>query len=199
MQSQKKAGVVAQLVEQRTENPCVTGSIPVDATNKTEKHARNCVLFLYQSTKLKDMSLEEKINADIKTAMLNKDRGTLESLRAIKSAILLEKTSKTGGELDEAAMLQRLIKQRREAADIYKQQNRDDLYAAEMEQAAVIERYMPEQMSAEEVENALRAIIAQTGATSMKDMGKVMGMATKQFAGKADNKTVSEMVKKMLS
>jgi len=157
------------------------------------------VLFLYQSTKLKDMSLEEKINADIKTAMLNKDRGTLESLRAIKSAILLEKTSKTGGELDEAAMLQRLIKQRREAADIYKQQNRDDLYAAEMEQAAVIERYMPEQMSAEEVENALRAIIAQTGATSMKDMGKVMGMATKQFAGKADNKTVSEMVKKMLS
>ena len=202
MQSQKKAGVVAQLVEQRTENPCVTGSIPVDATNKTEKHARNCVLFLYQSTKLKDMSLEEKINADIKTAMLNKDRGTLESLRAIKSAILLEKTSKTGGELDEAAetaMLQRLIKQRREAADIYKQQNRDDLYAAEMEQAAVIERYMPEQMSAEEVETALRAIIAQTGASSMKDMGKVMGMATKQFAGKADNKTVSEMVKKMLS
>ncbi|MBR5028894.1 MAG: GatB/YqeY domain-containing protein, partial [Bacteroidales bacterium] len=137
-----------------------------------------------------------------KTAMLNKDRGTLESLRAIKSAILLEKTSKAGGELDEAAetaMLQRLIKQRREAADIYKQQNRDDLYAAEMEQAAVIERYMPEQMSAEEVENALREIIAQTGATSMKDMGKVMGMATKQFAGKADNKTVSEMVKKMLS
>ena len=96
-------------------------------------------------------------------------------------------------------MLQRLIKQRREAADIYKQQNRDDLYAAEMEQAAVIERYMPEQMSAEEIETALRAIIAQTGASSMKDMGKVMGMATKQFAGKADNKTVSEMVKKMLS
>ena len=98
------------------------------------------------------MSLEEKINADIKTAMLNKDRGTLESLRAIKSAILLEKTSKAGGELNEAAetaMLQRLIKQRREAADIYKQQNRDDLYAAEMEQAAVIERYLPEQMSAE--------------------------------------------------
>ncbi len=169
---------------------------------KTEKHARNCVLFLYKPTKLKVMSLEEKINADIKTAMLNKDRGTLESLRAIKSAILLEKTSKAGGELNEAAetaMLQRLIKQRREAADIYKQQNRDDLYAAEMEQAAVIERYLPEQMSAEEVEKALREIIAQTGASSMKDMGKVMGMATKQFAGKADNKTVSEMVKKMLS
>ena len=148
------------------------------------------------------MSLEEKINADIKTAMLNKDRGTLESLRAIKSAILLEKTSKAGGELNEAAetaMLQRLIKQRREAADIYKQQNRDDLFAAEMEQAAVIERYLPEQMSAEEVEKALREIIAQTGASSMKDMGKVMGMATKQFAGKADNKTVSEMVKKLLS
>ena len=96
-------------------------------------------------------------------------------------------------------MLQRLITQRREAADIYKQQNRDDLYSAEMEQAAVIERYLPEQMPAEEVEKALREIIAQTGASSMKDMGKVMGMATKQFAGKADNKTVSEMVKKLLS
>ena len=149
-----------------------------------------------------EMSLEEKINADIKAAMLNKDREALESLRAIKSAILLEKTSKTGAELNEAtetALLQRLIKQRREAADIYKQQNRDDLYSAEMQQVAVIERYMPEQMSAEEVEKALKQIIAQTGATSMKDMGRVMGMATKQFAGKADNKTVSEMVKKMLS
>ena len=148
------------------------------------------------------MSLEEKINADIKAAMLEKDREALESLRAIKSAILLEKTSKTGAELNEAtetSLLQRLIKQRREAADIYKQQNRDDLYDAEMKQVSVIERYMPEQMSAEDVEKALKQIIAQTGATSMKDMGRVMGMATKQFAGKADNKTVSEMVKKMLS
>lgn len=148
------------------------------------------------------MSLEEKINADIKTAMLSKDRATLESLRAIKSAILLEKTSKAGGELTEAsetAMLQRLIKQRREAADIYQSQNRDDLRDAELQQVAVIERYLPEQLSAEEVEKALRQIIEQTGATGMKDMGQVMGMATKQFAGKADNKTVSEMVKKMLS
>lgn len=148
------------------------------------------------------MSLEEKINADIKTAMLSKDRATLESLRAIKSAILLEKTSKAGGELTEAAetaMLQRLIKQRREAADIYQSQNRDDLRDAELQQVAVIERYLPEQLSGEEVEKALRQIIEQTGATGMKDMGQVMGMATKQFAGKADNKTVSEMVKKMLS
>ncbi len=148
------------------------------------------------------MSLEEKINADIKTAMLSKDRATLESLRAIKSAILLEKTSKAGGELTEAsetAMLQRLIKQRREAADIYQCQNRDDLRDAELQQVAVIERYLPEQLSAEEVEKALRQIIEQTGANGMKDMGQVMGMATKQFAGKADNKTVSEMVKKMLS
>ncbi len=149
-----------------------------------------------------EMSLEEKINADIKTAMLSKDRATLESLRAIKSAILLEKTSKAGGELNEAAetaMLQRLIKQRREAADIYQSQNRDDLRDAELQQVAVIERYLPEQLPAEEVEKALRQIIEQTGATGMKDMGRVMGMATKQFAGKADNKTVSEMVKKMLS
>ena len=169
---------------------------------KTESiQAIVCFFCINKPKQSKAMSLEEKINADIKTAMLNKDRGTLESLRAIKSAILLEKTSKAGGELNEAAetaMLQRLIKQRREAADIYKQ-NRDDLYAAEMEQAAVIERYLPEQMPAEEVEKALREIIAQTGASSMKDMGKVMGMATKQFAGKADNKTVSEMVKKLLS
>ena len=203
MQTQKKAGVVAQLVEQRTENPCVTGSIPVDATKEPPKaYKQLCAFFVQIPKQSQEMSLEEKINADIKAAMLNKDREALESLRAIKSAILLEKTSKTGAELNEAtetALLQRLIKQRREAADIYKQQNRDDLYSAEMQQVAVIERYMPEQMSAEEVEKALKQIIAQTGATSMKDMGRVMGMATKQFAGKADNKTVSEMVKKMLS
>lgn len=148
------------------------------------------------------MSLEEKINAGIKAAMLAKDHVTLDSLRAIKSAILIEKTSKSGGELNEAtemALLQRLVKQRREAADIFKSQNRTDLYDAEMAQAAVIEQFLPAQMSPAEVEAALREIIAQTGASSMKDMGKVMGMAAKQLAGKADNKAVSEMVKKLLS
>ena len=148
------------------------------------------------------MSLEEKINAGIKAAMLAKDHVTLESLRAIKSAILLEKTSKSGAEINEAAemaLLQRLVKQRREAADIFKSQNRTDLYDAEMAQAAVIEQFLPAQMSPAEIETALRDIIAQTGASSMKDMGKVMGMAAKQLAGKADNKAVSEMVKKLLS
>ena len=170
---------------------------------KKPESIQEIVCFFCANTKANpEMSLEEKINADIKTAMLSKDRATLESLRAIKSAILLEKTSKAGGELTEAAetaMLQRLIKQRREAADIYQSQNRDDLRDAELQQVAVIERYLPEQLSGEEVEKALRQIIEQTGATGMKDMGQVMGMATKQFAGKADNKTVSEMVKKMLS
>lgn len=150
------------------------------------------------------MGLESKIGADMKTAMLSKDRETLEALRAIKSAILLEKTSKTAtdGELGEAAeisMLQRLIKQRREAAEIYKSQNRQDLYDAEMFQVSVIEKYLPAQLSAEEVENALKEIIAQVGATSPRDMGKVMGVASKQFAGKTDNKTVSEIVKRLLA
>ena len=150
------------------------------------------------------MSLETKIAIDLKTAMLNKDRETLEALRAIKSAILLEKTSKTAtdGELTEAteiSMLQRLIKQRKEAAEIYKSQNRQDLYDAEMFQVSVIEKYLPAQLSAEEVEKALKDIIAQVGATSPRDMGKVMGVASKQFAGKADNKTVSEIVKRLLA
>ena len=150
------------------------------------------------------MSLETKIATDLKTAMLNKDRETLEALRAIKSAILLEKTSKTAtdGELTEAteiSMLQRLIKQRKEAAEIYKSQNRQDLYDAEMFQVSVIEKYLPAQLSAEEVEKALKDIIAQVGATSPRDMGKVMGVASKQFAGKADNKTVSEIVKRLLA
>lgn len=150
------------------------------------------------------MDLESKIAADMKAAMLNKDRETLEALRAIKSAILLEKTSKTatGGELDEAAgipMLQKLIKQRKEASEIYKSQNRQDLYNAEMFQVSVIEKYLPAQLSVEEVEKSLKDIIAQVGATSPRDMGKVMGVASRQFAGKADNKTVSEIVKRLLA
>lgn len=150
------------------------------------------------------MDLESKIAADMKAAMLNKDRETLEALRAIKSAILLEKTSKTatGGELDEAtgiSMLQKLIKQRKEASEIYKSQNRQDLYNAEMFQVSVIEKYLPAQLSVEEVEKSLKDIIAQVGATSPRDMGKVMGVASRQFAGKADNKTVSEIVKRLLA
>ena len=150
------------------------------------------------------MSLETQINGDIKTAMLQKDKPALEALRAIKSAILLEKTSKnaTDGELNEAAeiaLLQKLVKQRKEAAEIYKGQDRADLYEAEMFQAGIIEKYLPKQLSREEIEVEVKNIIAQVGATTAKDMGKVMGAATKHFAGRADNKIVSEIVKSLLA
>ena len=149
------------------------------------------------------MSLEVQINNDIKQAMLNKEKDVLESLRAIKSAILLLKTSKEAvdgqvPESAEVATLQKLVKQRREAAEIYTQQNRQDLADAEIFQANIIERYLPKQLSREEIESAVKSIIEQVGAASPKDMGKVMGVASKQFAGKADNKVVSEIVKAFL-
>ena len=150
------------------------------------------------------MSLEQTINNDIKQAMLNKDKDVLESLRAIKSALLLLKTSKdaVNGEIPpavESAALQKMVKQRRETAELYQQQNRQDLAEAELFQASVIERYLPKQLGRDEIETAIRDIIAQTGAASMRDMGKVMGAAAKQLAGKADNRLVSEMVKQILS
>ena len=150
------------------------------------------------------MELESLINNDIKQAMLNKKKDELEALRAIKSAILLLKTGKdaVNGEVSDAAgiaMLQKLVKQRREAADIYVQQNRQDLADEEIFQASIIERYLPKQMSREEIEEAVRGIIAEVGASSPKDMGRVMGQASKRFAGKADNKVVSEIVKTLLN
>lgn len=150
------------------------------------------------------MSLEVQINNDIKQAMLNKDKAVLESLRAIKSAILLLKTGKdaVNGEVSEAAeiaMLQKLVKQRKEAAEIFVQQNRKDLADDELFQAGIIERYLPKQLSREEIEADVKAIIAEVGASSPKDMGKVMGQASKHFAGKADNRVVSEIVKSLLS
>jgi len=148
------------------------------------------------------MSLEEKINADIKQAMLAKEKEKLEALRAVKSAVLLLKTDKnfTGevAEKDEIATLQRLVKQRKEAAIMYKEQNREDLYDVEMFQVGIIEKYLPQQMSEEEIRIALQNIITEVGATSAKDMGKVMGNAQKTFAGKADNKIVSQLVKELL-
>lgn len=148
--------------------------------------------------------LEEKINQDIKQAMLAKKKEELESLRAIKSALLLLKTSKdaadgTVTESMEVSTLQKLVKQRREAAEIFVQQGRQDLADAELFQASIIERYLPQQMGKDEVIAEVRAIVAEVGAQSMKDMGKVMGAATKKFAGKADNKLVSEVVKSILS
>ena len=150
------------------------------------------------------MELENLINNDIKQAMLAKKKDELEALRAIKSAILLLKTGKDAqnGEVSDAAgiaMLQKLVKQRREAADIYVQQNRQDLADEELFQATIIERYLPKQMSHEEIEEAVKTIIAEVGATSPKDMGKVMGQASKRFAGKADNRMVSEIVKQLLN
>lgn len=149
------------------------------------------------------MKLEERINADIKSAMLAKEKEKLEALRAIKSAVLLLKTDKnfTGeiAEKDEIATLQRLVKQRKEAALMYKEQNREDLYNDEIFQVGIIEKYLPEQMSEDDIRLSLEKIIKETGASSAKDMGKVMGAAQKAFAGKADNKIVSQIVKELLS
>lgn len=147
------------------------------------------------------MTLEERINADIKAAMLAKERRKLDALRAVKSAVLLLKTNGSGeaiSEEAEIACLQKLVKQRKESAELYKQQNRMDLYEDEAFQQAVIEAYLPEQMSEEEIRTTLQNIVSETGASSMKDMGKVMGAAQKAFAGRADNKLVSAIVKELL-
>ena len=146
------------------------------------------------------MTLEEKINADIKSAMLAKEAQKLEALRAIKSAILLLKTSAEGHTTEsELKALQKMVKQRRETADIYKTQNRPDLSETEVFQANIIEAYLPKMLSEDEIKIELTKIIASTGATSPADMGKVMGLANKTFAGKADNKIVSQLVKELLS
>ncbi|OCX54140.1 glutamyl-tRNA amidotransferase [Mucilaginibacter sp. PPCGB 2223] len=148
------------------------------------------------------MSLAEKIDQDIKAAMLAKQADKLQGLRAIKSAILTARTEKGAShELDteaEIKILQKLAKQRKESADIYKTQNRDDLYQIEMGELQVIEAYLPKQLGREEIEAIIKQVIASTGATSVKDMGKVMGAANKELAGKADGKTISEVVKQLL-
>lgn len=149
------------------------------------------------------MALEEIINKDIKAAMLAKDNTRLRGLRAIKSALLLAKTEKGAGdtlaEESELKVLQKLVKQRKESAEIYQQQHRDDLYQIEKEEQEVIETYLPKQLSREDISEKIKNIIGQAGATGMKDMGKIMGLANKELAGKADGKTVSEIVKELLS
>jgi uncharacterized protein YqeY len=146
------------------------------------------------------MNFEEKINAEIKTAMLGKDAAGLRALRAIKQAILIAKTSGGGTltEADEMKMLQKLVKQRKESIDIYKQQNRADLAVSEEEEVAVIEKFLPASMSEDELKETLKQIIATVGASSPADLGKVMGVATKQLAGKADNKIVSQLIRQLL-
>ncbi len=149
------------------------------------------------------MSLEQKINEDIKAAMLAKEKERLNALRAIKSAILLLKTEKGGNEeiseAAEMALLQKLVKQRKESAELYKSQNREDLYNEEMFQYEVIVQYLPQQMSEDEIRAAVAKIIADNNISSIKEMGKAMGVASKQLAGKADNKKISEIVKALLS
>ncbi len=148
------------------------------------------------------MTLTEQINNDIKTAMKERNQPKLAALRAIKSALLLAATEKGGNvdaEAEEVRMLQKQVKQRREAAEIYKTQGRDDLANDEIDQAIIIQQYLPQQMSEEELVKAITAIIGETGATSPADMGKVMGAATKQLSGKADGKDISRIVKGMLS
>jgi uncharacterized protein YqeY len=149
------------------------------------------------------MSLEQKIMAEMKDAMKAKNEAALRGLRAIKAAIIIAKTSEgAGGELkeeDETKMLQKLVKQRRDSLEIYQKQNREDLAQKEEEEIAVIEKFLPKQMTEEELKNGLAEIIKQVGATSAADMGKVMGAATKQFAGKADGKAISAAVKELLS
>ncbi|MDN5285127.1 MAG: glutamyl-tRNA amidotransferase [Mucilaginibacter sp.] len=148
------------------------------------------------------MSLINQIDQDIKLAMLAKQADRLRGLRAIKSALLLAKTEKGAAEeLTEEAeikVLQRLIKQRKESADIYKTQNREDLYEIEIEEMKVIEPYLPQQMTRFEIEGYLEELISRVGATSAKDLGKVMGTANKELAGKADGKTISEVVRQLL-
>ena len=149
------------------------------------------------------MNLTEQINSDIKVAMKAREKDTLEALRAIKSALLLEATKDSSGdELDDTTgikILQKLHKQRMEAAAIYKEQNREDLLAVEQKQADVISKYLPQPMSAEELAEGIKAIIAKVNAEGMKDMGKVMGIASKEFAGKANGKDISDQVKALLS
>ncbi len=144
--------------------------------------------------------LEEKINADIKSAMLAKEASKLEALRAIKSAIILLKTSAEGysDETEQKAM-QKMVKQRKETAEVYKTQNRPELADVELAQAAIIEAYLPKQMSEDEIRAEVATIITSVGASSAADMGKVMGVASKQLAGKADGKTISGIVKELLS
>lgn len=140
---------------------------------------------------------------ELKTAMLAKDEAALRSLRAIKAAILLAKTAEGGsGEVsedEEIKLLQKMVKQRKDSLDIFTQQNRPELAKKEAEEIAVIEKFLPKQLSAEEIKAELEKIIAATGASSPADMGKVMGAATKQLAGKADGKTISALVKELLA
>ena len=148
------------------------------------------------------MSLEQKIMADMKTAMLNKDEAGLRGIRAIKAAIILAKTEKGASDVlseeTEIKLLQKLAKQRKDSIEIFEKENRTDLAQKEKDELAIIEKFLPAQMSADELKNILKGIIAEVGATSAADMGKVMGAANKVVGGKADGKSISAAVKELL-
>jgi uncharacterized protein len=148
------------------------------------------------------MSLTEKISSDLINAMKAKDKIVLEAIRAAKTAFTLARTEKTGDTVlsadEELKIIQKLVKQRRESAAIYKEQNRLDLYDKEVAEAEVLEKYLPEKMSDTELVNILKGIIDRLGAKSPSDMGKVMGVAAKELAGKADGKEISAKVKQLL-
>ena len=148
------------------------------------------------------MSLEEKIMEDLKVAMKAQDKASMRGLRAVKSALLLLKTDGSGNEITperEIQLLQKLVKQRRESIAIFEKENRTDLAEVEKEEVAVIEKYLPEALSNEDLEKFIQALILSSGATSVKDMGKVIGLASKELAGKADGRAISDMVKKCLA
>jgi uncharacterized protein len=148
------------------------------------------------------MSLFDKISEDLKAAMLARQKERLESLRAIKTALLLARTESASHDLTpdaELKIVQKLVKQRKESADIFRTQNRMDLYQKEIDEAAIIEEYLPKQLSEAEIIPVLKAIIQKVGAVSAKDMGKVMGMATKELGGKADGRMIADKVKELLS
>jgi hypothetical protein len=149
------------------------------------------------------MSLENKIMISMKESMKSKDQTSLRALRAIKSAIILQKTQKGSSEEisndDELKILQKLVKQRKDSADIYQDQDRMDLAQPELDEIKIIEQFLPEAMSEEEVENEVKKVIGETGAEGMKDMGKVMGIVTKKLMGKADGKTISTIVRNNLN
>ncbi len=148
------------------------------------------------------MNLETRIMEDLKTAMREKNQAALRGIRSIKAELLKAKTDGTGREMDEMReiqIVQKMIKQRKESAEIFQKQNREDLAGPELEEIAVIEKYLPQMMTAEEITAVIKVIMAEVGASSAKDMGKVMGVATKQLAGKADGKLVSETVKGLLA
>lgn len=149
------------------------------------------------------MNLEQQVMAEMKDAMKSKNEAALRGLRAIKAAIIIAKTAEgAGGELkaeDETKLVQKLVKQRKDSLEIYEKQNREDLAKTERDEISILEKFLPEQMSDEELRKQLSALIAELGATSPADMGKVMGAATKQFAGKAEGKAISATVKDLLN